>query len=547
MTRLTLVMCLSSLFWACGTAQNTVTDEQTDNAASTTPPEPEETAEGEAESTTFRLAITDRPRSLDPGRTTDNQSAQIVFNTFEGLMAFSSGSGPVQPGLAERYTVSEDGRIYTFFLREGLTWSNGDPLTAADFEYSWKRVLNPKTSSEYTWMLTDIARIQGAEDFTTGQVTEAEVGIVALDDTTLQITLEEPVPYFIDLMGFATFMPIPRKAHTEGIDWTDPDTWVSSGPFILSPESSSRVYVLERNPNFWNADAVELDRVEVRVIEDDANRIAAFDSDKLDWTGPSDLPTAQIQNLAARPEFRQDPSLSVEYLVFNTQVEPLNQPKVREAIALAIDRDAIVISTLKAVGQPAYGFVPPIPGFSTIVRRRTNLERAQSLLAEAGFPEGAGFPKLTYLYPSTNTNARAVAEMVQIQLSEGLGIEVELVGREFAQVLDDLQRKDFQIARSGWIADFLDPASFLGLWTSDSQQNKASWSNADYDALMAQATRTLDRGERFELYAKAEAILDAELPVSPLYYSFQTYLLQPEISGFDAHRLNIHLLRYVKK
>lgn len=502
---------------------------------------------GYPEETTFRFAIGAMPRSLDPGLTTDNQSGQIVFNAFEGLTNYPAGSGAVVPGVAERWSLSDDGRIYTFFLRRDARWSNGDPVTAHDFEYAWKRVLNPETAAEYAWIMTEIALIEGAEAYNAGEGPADAVGVRALDDWTLEVRLAAPVPYFVDLTAFFTFMPVHRATVEAHETWTTPAHWVSNGPFVLSEQPDSKTFVLAKNPQYWDRESVAMERVVIKVVESDTSRLADFDAGNLDWTGPDNLPQSRVGHLRFRDDYYQDPYISLDYIMFNTRVPPLDDPRVREALALAIDRADLVTNTMKGIGLPAKGFVPPMKGYESAVQRATDVRRARELLAEAGYPGGRGFPTLTYLYPSASANAKAAGEVVQAQWKQLLGVSIELVNKEFKQVLEDQHTGNFQLSRAGWIGDYIDPSTFLGLYTSTSQQNDTGWKNERFDALMRKASLTPDREARYALYREAEQILDAEVPISPLWYAEQTYLLSPSIEGFEPHNLAVHLAKYVRK
>jgi len=493
------------------------------------------------------MAISGPPLTLDPGLVTDNRSSQVVLNTFEGLMVFDKEAGPIKYGVAESYTVSDDGRIYEFKLRSDAKWSNGDPVTASDFVYAWTRALYPGTASQYAWLITDAARIKGAREYNTGRANVDAVGVRATDAQTLVVELDEAVPYFLDLMAFPTFAPVHKATVESGVDFTEAEHWVSNGPYVLSPDSSGRKLVLEPNKHYYDLSDLAFDRIEIAIIEDDVERIAAFDAGELDWTGPQELPLTEIQNLAARREFRQEAYLAVEYIVFNTTTKPLDDVRVRRAIGLAINRDDIVIKQLQGVGQAAYGFVPPMPGFSTEVRRKTDVDAAKKLLADAGYPDGKDFPTLTYLVPTGNRNAEAVGQLLKTQLADTLGIELVLESKPLEDLLGTVRAGEFMMTRSAWVGDFVDPASFLGLWTSDSAQNKAQWKSADYDALLDKAAAIRDRGNRYEIYEQAELMLDEAHPVTPLYYKVQTYLLRDSVEGFAPHKLNVHLLKYAKK
>jgi len=543
-------------------SESSAADPEADEPAAeaTEEPRPEESlglgnldTEGEVEPTleelTFSFALSHEPVTFDPALVTDANSAQIVFNTFEGLMSFDAGSGPVVPAVAERYEIGDEGRRITFELRDDVRWSNGDPVTAYDFEYAWKRVLDPDTESKYAWIMTEAARIVGARDYNAGRGSADKVGVSALDTRTLEVRLEAPVANFVEMTALFTFAPVHRRTiDTHGDEWTRADNWVSNGPYILVAHREDREFVLRKNPEYWAADDVEMERITVRVIEEDTGRMSAFDAGLIDWTGPSNLPVAATEKRRDELGFQlhQDPYLAVEYLVFNTQREPLDDKRVREAIALAIDREELVVKVLGGVGRPARGFVPPLPGFRSQVERTSNPARARKQLAAAGHPGGEGLRALQYAYPRGNSNAAAMARIVRTQL-EAVGIEVELKEMPYADMLSAASRHEFDIARMGWVADWISPATFLTLWTSGSQQNYAGWKSRPYDALLDQASRTTDRGARYALYEEAEQMLDRELPVTPLIYYEQIYVLREDFGGFEPHVLNVHLLKYVTR
>lgn len=504
------------------------------------------------EAAKFSMALGGKPRSLDPGLMTDNLSAQIGQNCFEGLTNYPKSSDEdIQPGVAESWK-HEGFTTWTFTLRKDAKWSNGDPVTAQDFVYSWQRVLDKKTASEYAWIMIDAAKIKNAGKFQAGELTWEEVGVKAPDDYTLVVELEGPAPFFIQLSSFFTFLPV-HKATVEqhGEKWTRAENWVSNGPFALSEQPNDLTYILKRNDDYWDKGSVSLETVEMRVIEDDSSRVMEFDAGGIDWTGPGNLPPKQIDNLKNREEYRAEPALSVEYIQFNVRDgSPFageKGAKLRKAIALSIDKSDIVKNTLKGIGRPAKGFVPRLRGYKTLVKLDHDPEAAKKLLDEA-FPGGAGLPeKISYLYPSGNANAEAVAEVVQNQLDRALGIKIELQKMEFRQVLEEQQNGNFQISRAGWIGDYTEPSTFLSLFTTGNPQNNPGWSNTRYDDLMAKAPQTLDDAERVKMYQEMEQLLDVEAPVVPIFYHQTTTMVNPAVKGFEDHIQSVHLLKYISK
>lgn len=501
----------------------------------------------EAEAGTFRLAIAHRPLTLDPALVTDANSAQIVLNTYEGLMSYDVSSGPVVPGVAERYEVSDEGRTYTFELRKDARWSNGDPVTAFDFEYAWRRVLDPSLGSEYAWIMTDAARIKGAREYHEGRGKPEAVGITALDRHRLEVRLEVPIAHFVEMTALFTFAPLHRatvEAHPDGA-WMHAENWVSNGPYVLVSHRDERQFVLRKNPEYHSADEVALERVAIRVIEGDEARLDAFAAGLVDWTGPTSIAVPPRQRERLEFEYHQDPFLAVEYLAFNTRQKPLDDARVREAIALAIDRQELVVKVLEGVGRPAGGFVPPLPGFRSQIKPRTDVRRARALVHEARL-DASRVARLRYLVPRGNSAAAAMAALVQDQLRSALGLAIEIVEVDPTDQRAVLASGEFAIARLGWGADYISPSTFLSLWASASQQNYTGWSSPTYDALLSQASRTIDRVERMRLYEQAELLLHQDMPVSPLVYHEQTYVLSQRFAGFEPHVLSIHLLKYLR-
>ncbi len=534
---------LWTLGWAlmaCGGPQGPVAATPGEGAPDALPAEVSPSELGEQ---VFRFAIAARPRTMDPALVRDSMSAQVVVNAFEGLLVRDGAGQRLRLGMAADYRISEDQRVYRFVLRDDARWSDGVALTAQDFVHAWKRVLYPSTASEYAWLLTEAAQVKGAHAFNTGRSGGEDLGIRAIDAKTLEIELVEPVPYFLELLAFPTLMPIPSHRDIAGEPWCQSDAWVSNGAYVVSAASSPNRYVLVANPYHWSHETLQVEQLELHVIESDVERVAAFERGEIDWTGPQPLPLQQVHRMAERPEFRQEPYLGVEYLLLNTRSGPLADQRVRQALMMVLDRDEVLMRALSGVGQAAYGFVPPLTGYSTSVRAQRDVVAAKGLLSEAGYGEGTSFPTLTYLYPASNSNAERVAEVVVNQWQSQLGIRVGKEAVPLGELSDRIHRGDFAIARAAWAADFLDPVSFLGIWTSDSPNNSTGWKDLGYDGLLSQARSAGDRAQRFAIYAQAEALLSEHVPVIPLFYGAQTFLLANHVRGFVANRMNLHVLR----
>ena len=488
----------------------------------------------------FRLALNGPPKTLEPQRVTDIRSAFLAINSFEGLMTFDSETGPVVNGLAESYEVSEEGRRYTFQLREGLHWSNGDPLVAEDFVYSWRRALDPERPSPYAWLLAESARLQGAREYLKGKVGGEGLGVQALDTRTLVVDLEEASPHFIELTAMPVFAPLHRgsiEAHPD--DWIRPPNMVCSGAFKLVAQPDKDTLIYHKNQQYWQADKVWLERIEVHLLEGDKARLAAFDAGEIDWTGPEHLTLNPKERRSHRDTLHADPYLAVEFLVFNTQKAPLSRREVRQAINLAVDREEIVAQALDGVGHPAWGLVPAMPGFRSQVTVKGDLAEAHSLLAKGGFASGEVFPPLEYLYPQENRAAARVAEVVKRQLEEGLGLKVNLRAVPQGELLKALNEGQFTMARAAWIADYVDPAAFLEQWRSGSGQNYARWESEQFDTLLDRAMNEGERARRPWLLQQAELELARELPLIPLFHAEQVHLLRPP---FWWHRTPCALL-----
>jgi oligopeptide transport system substrate-binding protein len=434
----------------------------------------------------------------------------------------------MQPAMAESWEVSDDKMTYTFKIREGLTWSNGEPLTAADFEYSWNRVLDPATASEYAWIF-DEANVESFE---------------ATDNNEFVVKLSTPTPYFLGLMGFYTFFPVYQDAVEAGPDGTwakDPEMFVSNGPFVLEAYETGDRLELVPNENYWKADDVKLDRIVGYMITEQSTALTAYENDEIYIV--DDIPSAQLPRLIAEdPTLHILPQTATYYYRFNTDVEPLDQVKVRRALTLAIDRTAIVEQVTQGGQQPAHSMIPGsiLDSQGNVfneesgdygIKPTAQVEEAQALLAEAGYPNGEGFPVLEILY-NTSEGHKAIAEAIQEMWKQNLGIETTLTNQEWAVFQDTTKNGDYEIARGGWIGDYLDPLTFLGLLRSDAVYNVANWENEEYDRLLEESA-TAEGVERDEMLYKADEISMMEVPYMPVYYYTDPDLIKDYVKDWD--------------
>jgi oligopeptide transport system substrate-binding protein len=482
-------------------------------------------------------------RSLDPGLMSDAVSGYAATNLFEGLVRTTEKGA--QPGMAKSWDIQDNGTKFVFHLREDAKWSNGDPVTAEDFVYSWTRVLDPETASEYAYQLY---YVKGGEAFNNTDpkkdkakydAAKAALGLKAVDAKTFEVTLEAPTPYFLELTAFHALLPVNKKVVSANKDWAaKPETLVTNGPFKLTSWEPKKLAVLEKNPNYWNASAVKVDKLEYYMIEETATALQLFESGQLDvmWAPPP----PEIPRLEKEGKLKFAPSFNAYYYEFNTQKPPFNDPRVRKALAMAIDRKAIVTNVTKLNQKPAYGIVAvgaqdatPGTDFRTVGGDlfKEDLAEAKKLLAEAGYPDGKGFPE-TEIFYNTLESHKMIAEAVIEMWKKNLGITtIKATNMEFKVLLDRKQKGEHTIARAGWNGDYLDAMTFLDMWITKGGNNTAFWSNKQYDDLIKQAKSTADQKVRVEAMHKAEKILMDEMPIIPIYFGRTPYLQSDKVTG----------------
>lgn len=485
------------------------------------------------------------PSDLDPQLVSSLQDFQIIMNLTEGLTGYDPRECTAVPALAERWESSADGLTWTFHLRPGVVWSNGDPVTARDFVWSYQRVLSPALGSEYAYMLFAIV---GAKEFNAGTTTDfSDVGVSAPDDHTLVVTLDHPVPYLPNLVAHSSWYPVHRatiekfgRMDERSTHWTRPGNYVGNGPFVLKEWKPNQVIVIAKNPLYWDRDQVRLNEVHIYPIESVGTEEAAFRSGQLHLTAqiPQDKIAVYKQQ---NPEFlHQETNLATYFYRFNVTKPPLNDVRVRRALSMAIDRRAIVEFVAKGGQPPAFTLTPPNTGGYTAPAVLTeDVETARRLLAEAGFPDGQGFPKVELLYNTTETH-RAIAEAIQQMWRKNLNINIGLYNQEAKVWTDTMRKLDYQIARYAWVGDYLDPNTFLDLMVTGGGNNETGWGNPEYDRLIAAANHTADQGQRFAYYQQAEALLMSEAPIMPIYFYTRNNLRLPSVKGWYGNLLDLH-------
>ncbi|MFE7061399.1 peptide ABC transporter substrate-binding protein [Sutcliffiella sp. NPDC057660] len=537
-----LLLVVALLLSACSFSESTSNSNNNNNEAeSPTDSEKDGTTDEEDSSPkVLRLNNGSEPGSLHPALAQGTHDSWILEHTFEGLTK-KNAEGDIQPGMAKEWNT-EDGVTWTFTLKDDVYWSNGDPVTAEDFEYAWKHVLNPATAAQYSYQLY---YLKGAEAYNSAEegadlaALEAEVGVKAVDSKTLEVTLAQPTPYFLDLTSFYTYYPVNKKVQEANKDWAlEAETHVSNGPFYLADWKHKESIAIKKNDKYYEKDMIKLDEVQFVIIDDENTAWQMYQADELDLVYP--LPQdVQGQLMASDDaEFHIGPDLAVYYFNINNTEKPFNNAKIRKALSLAIDRQTIVEHVAQGGQTPAYSIVPPgIPDVNGDYQENTgklfeeNVDEAKKLLAEGLEEEGLDkLPSFVYLY-NTSEGHKAIAEAVQEMWRKNLGVETTLENVEFQVKLDSEQAGDYTVSRAGWVGDYVDPMTFLDLWVSDGPYNDARFKNSEYDELISKAKSTLDQAERMEAMHAAEKILMDEMPIIPIYFYTKPYVLKPSVTG----------------
>ncbi|KQL45632.1 ABC transporter substrate-binding protein [Brevibacillus choshinensis] len=543
-----LVSCLlvAGALAGCSTASSPAAKPPTSNESQSSNNSAPATGTTEGGTKLFRLNIGSEPSTADPGLADDNISSMVVSSTFDG-MTRKGPDGKFHEAAAEKIEISEDGLTYTFHLRDAK-WSNGDPVTAQDFEYAWKRALDPQTASDYAYQLFYLKK--GA-DFNAGKATKDDVGVKALDDKKLEVHLENPTPFFLELTAFATYYPVNKKVAEANPKWAmEANTHVGNGPFKLETWAHKNKMSFVKNDSYWDKDNVKVDKIEVTMIEDQNTELSMFENDELDWAGGpfSTLPTDAIPALKDSGKFKVIPVANTYWYQFNIEKPPFNNAKIRKAFGYAIDRQAIIDNILQAGQIPATGLLPPTMAVKPDgYFRDHDTALAKQLLAEGMQELGiTKLPPLTLIF-NTSEAHKKIAEAVQDQWKQTLGVDVKVANMEFKVYLDTLDSGNYQIARRGWVADFNDPVNFIEIFREKRGNNNTNWTNDKYNELLQQAAKERDLEKRKQLFGQAEQILMDEMPVAPIYFYTVSWLEGEKVAkGIYTDALGNGDLKYVE-
>lgn len=484
----------------------------------------------------FRANIKTEPFSLNPGLANDSTSSSVLLQTFEGLTRIDADGKP-QPAMASEIKKSDDLKTYTFTIREDAKWSNGDPVTANDFEFAWKWALDPNNDSQYAYQLY---YIKNAEQANAGEVAIDEVGVKAVDEKTLEVQLNNPTPYFEELTAFYTYFPVHSKIAQENPKWyTDAgENYVSNGPFKMTEWAHNDKIVLEPNENYWDKDPVKLKRIEFDMINDANTELNKFKNGEFDWAGQplGTIPVEAIPQLKDEGTLKVEPIAGTYWYKFQTEKEPFNNVNIRKAFAFAIDRKSIVENITKAGQIPAMAAVPPsmVEENEKGYFKDNDLEEAKKLLEkgmeELGYNSVEDFPEITLSYNTDEAHAK-IAQAIQDMWKKNLGVEVKLDNAEWAVFIDKLHQGDYQIGRMGWLGDFNDPMNFLELYKEKGGNNDTRWHNEEYASLLEQSQTETDAEKRMQLLKDAEQILMDEMPITPIYFYTNPWVQTENLKG----------------
>lgn len=491
--------------------------------------------------------------SLDPAVANGIAESRVLRGLYEGLYTRDPISGSAVPALAADTQVSPDALTWTFKLRPNARWSNGDALTAGDFVWSLRRLLDPRTASPFA---SELECIRGAREFRAGVDASGaaidranfELGVRATDEHTLVIELAEPTLHFRELLAAYPLVPVHRGSlealqasapDAWSTEWGRPDTLVSNGPYVLAERRLQDRLRLAKNEQYWDADRVAMRTIDVLAIENATTAFNLYTAGEIDWLDGT-VPTSLVKTLVGRDDFDPTPYLGLYFYRVNTTRPPLDDKRVRRALYGTINRLQICDRLLAAGQKPAYSLIPwaSLGSYRSPAAKKEDLEGSQALLEEAGFgANGKPFGTLRILYNSSEQN-RVIAEVIADDWSKYLELSVELESQEWKSYVDRQNRLDYDVSRSSWISDYPDALNFLAVFTSDSDNNRTGWKNAEYDRLVAAARKEAELGKRDEALRRAEAILLDELPILPIYSYVSQNLVDPRVGGFGKNSLN---------
>lgn len=520
----------------------------------------------------FTFTNNSEVQSLDPGTVTGVPEGRVLRGLFEGLTVEHPATLEPLPGMAESWTVSEEGKLLRFRIRAEAKWSDGAPLTAEDFVWSWRRLLTPSTAAKYYELLyyvdgareyfaameswtqraAQLRREAGDAASLPPEPTFDTVGISAPSPRVLEVRLGSPVPFFLKLTAFYPLFPVPRHiVEGGGRDWHRPGTIVGNGPFRLVSRTLRDRIRMTKNEHYWDRDNVALETIDVLPVESLVSALNLYLSDDVDWI--PDVPAMVLDEVKDREDFQSAAYLGSYFYRINMQnPDPVKQRffgdrRVRLALALTIDREAITSKVTRAGEQPAYDITPPgLGGYDGPSIPKEDVERAQDLLRAALRELGMeSAPSFTILY-NTHELHKDIAEVIQSQWARTLGLDVRLENQEWGSYLTSMKQLRYDVARSAWIGDYTDPNTFLDMWTEGNTNNRTGWSRPDFDRTIQLANLESDPARRFELLARAEAMILEDLPVIPIYYYVTKNMVKPWVEGFHPNVLNVHPLKFIR-
>ena len=547
---------LASAFVGCGN-NTTASSGTASTAASNTA----------AAAKTLTVCVGPEPQTIDPALNTAVDGGTLIVHAFEGLTKRDK-DGKIVNGQAKDIKVSDDHLTYTITLRDDIKWSDGKAVTAGDFVYAWQRAVDPKTASEYASIFDAIKNGKKIRSVGTPDAVKkpdgtdykpSDLGITAKDDKTLVVTLEAPCAYIMELFQFPTYMPVRKDMiEAKGDQWTqDPKTYISNGPYMLKDWSHKESMTYVKNPNYYGKDSITNDTLKFTLIEDDAAQLAAYQNNEIQFA--YQFPVDEIAAWKDKPDYHTMNQLGTYLICFNTTKAPFNDPRARKALSLAIDRNYLVEKVTKGGETPADAMVSTgvtdtdtskqfhdVSGGYYSVKAEDyekNVAEAKKLLAEAGYPDGKGFPAFEYMF-NTSTKHQSVAEALQNMWKTELGLNASISAQEWAVFIDTRHKGSYSVARHGWLADYNDPASYLTLWMTGDGNNDAKYSNKQYDALIKKALSTDDNKVRMPAMHDAEKILMNDMPIAPLFFYTHPYLMNTNLKNFYESPLGFDYFMY---
>lgn len=505
---------------------------------------------GSSKGVELNVNVGPEPATIDPAKNSAVDGATLINHAFEGLMKLDKDNKIVE-GQAAKYEVNKDETVYTFTLREGIKWSDGEQVKAEDFVYAWQRLVDPKTGADYNYM---IDMVKNANEIMAGKKKPKELGIKALDEKTVEVTLTTPTPYFLEVCAFPATFPVRKDIVEANADtWsTDPKTYIGNGPYVLKSWEHQSKMTYVKNENYYDLKKLGPDTINFVLMEDKNTMLSAYKNNEILFA--DDLPSEEIDAMKDKGLVIEK-QLGTYFLSINVKKEGLDNVKVREALSLALDRDYIVEKVAKGGQIPADSFVATgltdadgKTEFHENAKKwydakdyKGNVEKAKKLLKEAGYENGKGLPSIELM---CNPGHEPIMEAVQNMWKENLGLNVTISSQDWNVFLETRKEGDFQVARDGWLGDYNDPVSFIDIWVTGGGNNNAQWSNKEYDKIVSEIKSTTDAKERYAKMHEAEDLLAKDMPIIPIYYYTDLYLISDKLEGMYTSPLGYKYFMY---